>query len=151
MPFNNIDFEKYTTFICPKCGKKVLIKDARIIPIQTKSEHVDTKIKGRMVQRTYRDTFHAIRFCNECAKKKHKYSKIGLLIMFCFIPLSISIWVWTLPERGFGSFIGSLIFCEFICFLLYGFFSYLTEGSEVDLEHASKCNAIAERIGDKFF
>ena len=47
-------------FRCPSCRKQFNINDATIIPINTKSEHVGTKISGRVVTRTYRDTYHHV-------------------------------------------------------------------------------------------
>ena len=142
-----LDFKLYIpgeeSFICPSCGKKLKVKEAKVIPIQIESKHIETKVHGRMIERKYRDTYYNIRFCPSCAKRKRINTIICIIIFFIMIPLGIGIWSWCQPGRGFGSFLASFIVTEILCLMGAGLWSWATEGTEVNIDDDSKGNAIA--------
>jgi hypothetical protein len=52
---------------CPICHRECDTEDTVIIDIVTKSQHLNTKIRGRKVVRTYIDTHFYVRECKRCA------------------------------------------------------------------------------------
>lgn len=141
--FMNLHIPGTEPFICPDCGKKFKVNDAVIVKIQTESQHVSTEFHGRIVARKYRNIYYNIRFCSSCAKRRKNVSKIGLIIMFVIIPLVVGVWSLCKNEGGIGAFIGSILGTEFLCFVVYSIWTWLTMGSSIDIKYAAKCNAIA--------
>lgn len=77
--FDNIKLPP-TTFVCPYCGKEHNIAEAKIEKILASSKHVSTKISGRIVTRTYQDSYYNIRFCTKCYKRKKEQKQYCIVL-----------------------------------------------------------------------
>ena len=137
-------------FRCPICGKQYRIEEAVVIPINTKSEHVGTKISGRTVTRTYQDTYYHIRFCKSCAKKRiKKESLFTWSIMIIFIVLAILFFVinWNkiMGNGGIGNAIGLLFVLVIIglfVMAVIGWIKHFLFDKSIDISQAAKGNAL---------
>lgn len=132
------------TFVCPDCGQELKVDDAEVIKIQTSSKHIGTESHGRIIIRTYRETYYNIRFCKFCAKNRKITSKIGRIIMFIVIPLCFGVFLSIYdPDRGVVGFLVTILGAEFLCWIVYRIWKLITMGYSIDINHVAKCNALA--------
>ena len=75
-------------FKCLICNNEFNVDDAIISKEQIKSEHLNTKISGRIVTRTYLDTHYNIRYCQHCHIKKTLIFKVGMIIIWILLPVT---------------------------------------------------------------
>ena len=143
-------------FRCPSCRKQFNINDATVIPINTKSEHVGTKISGRVVTRTYSDTYYHVRFCKSCAKKRIKrqrtiiWSTISILVALLILYYIFN-WDKVMAHGGIGNAIGMLFvfaFLGLIVFAIVGWITHLLFDKTIDIEQAAKDNALKNPLFD---
>ena len=133
-----------TTFICPYCDKEHNIADAKTEKILASSKHVSTKISGRIVTRTYQDSYYNIRFCAKCYKRK----KMIKTILYCLI-LALSTLLYGSHYLGnlngsIWGFLGFLILLYFLILLVIGVLNWILDKTifDVDFENAANNNAI---------
>ena len=139
---------KESKFTCPICSKEYYVIDAVVENIVTKSEHVGTKVSGRRVTRTYRDTSYDVRFCSKCYKRKHNSHIVLRVIMFILLPTLYSINYFAnhgaVDFLGFLSFLGFLLMFFFLHALIYSLLVKFVDAVffSVDIEKAIRDNAI---------
>lgn len=146
----NDSFRRWSrTFVCPDCGQEIDVNEAEVIKIQTASKHIGTEFHGRIIVRTYRNTYYNVRFCKSCAKTRKLTSRVLRVIMFIIIPLCFGVVLSVCePDRGIGGFFGAILGAEFLCWLVYMIWKLITMGYSIDINHAARCNALAP--GDSF-
>ena len=143
-------------FRCPNCRKQFNINEASVIPVNTKSKHVGTKISGRTVTRTYQDTYYHIRFCPSCAKKRSKkisyLSRSVMIIYLLFVILYYFLnWEKLMANGGIGNVIGmvfAFLLLGLIVFAILGWIIHLVFDKTIDIEQAAKDNAIKNPFFD---
>ncbi len=133
-----------TTFRCPYCNKEHNIIDAKIEPILASSKYVSTKVSGRIVTRTYQDTYYNIRFCTKC----YKHKTMTKLILYCSI-LALSTILYGIHyfsnlDGSILGFLGFLILLYLLVLIGIGALNWLLDKTiyDVDLEYAANNNAI---------
>lgn len=88
------------TFNCPICDRESNINEASIEPVTTSSKHIGTKIRGRVVTRTYRDTYYNVRICPKCNKRKIKVDRIILGFVLIVLPTLYSIFYFVNSDNN---------------------------------------------------
>lgn len=133
-----------TTFICPYCGKEHNINDAKIEKILASSKHVSTKISGRIVTRTYQDSYYNIRFCTKCYKRKMRTKTILYSSIFVLSTILYGIHYFGNLDSSILGFLGFLVLLYFLVFLGVGVLNWILDKTiyNIDFEDAANNNAI---------
>ena len=131
------------TFKCPYCGKEHKISEAKIDLLIT-SKHIDTKISGRFVTRTYKDTYYKIRCCEKCLKSKNRIKISFYALIFIASTIFYSVSHSELLSESVGSFLGFMLLMYLLVFLGIGCLNWLLNKTvyDIDIEEARKNNAI---------
>ena len=136
-------------FKCPICNKEADTSTASIEKVITNSKHIGTKVRGRTVTQTYRETYYNVRFCSKCYKRKEKYNSILIVFVFLIIPILYSIYYFSgSSHNGVWNFIVLLFMLYFALLFVYGIINKIVEALffDVDIEKAIKDNAIEDRF-----
>lgn len=133
-----------TTFICPYCGKEHKIIDAKIEKILASSKHISTKISGRIVTRTYQDSYYNIRFCAKCYKRKMRTKTILYSSIFVLSTILYGIHYFGNLGGSVLVFLGFLILLYLLVLLGVGVLNWILDKTiyNVDFEDAANNNAI---------
>ena len=127
---------------CPICHRECNTEDTVIIDTVTKSQHLNTKIRGRKVVSTYMDTHYYVRECKRCAslQKWIKYIiNITIFVVFgilFFDPNDIGM---SILGGALMIFLVWLIFGNLLYFIIYKIFF------EPDIDYAYDHNALATK------
>lgn len=141
--FTNIKLPP-ATFICPYCGKEHNITDAKIDKILASSKHVSTKISGRIVTRTYQDSYYNIRFCAKCYKRKKRTKIILYSSILALFTILYGIHYFGNLDGSILGFLGFLVLLYFLVFLGIGLLNWILDKTiyDIDFEDAANNNAI---------
>lgn len=133
-----------TTFICPYCGKEHNITDAKVEKILASSKHVSTKISGRIVTRTYQDSYYKVRFCAKCYKRKKRTKTILYSSILALSTILYGIHYFRNLDGSILGFLGFLVLLYFLVLLGIGVLNWILDKTiyDVDFESAVKNNAI---------
>lgn len=133
-----------TTFKCPYCGEEYNITDAKVEKVLASSKHVSTKISGRIVTRTYVDSYYNVRFCPSCYKRKNITKKILYSSIFVIATILYAIHYFGNLGGSFGRFLGFLLLLYFLISLGVGALNWILDKTiyDVDFENTHKNNAI---------
>lgn len=138
-------------FLCPWCGHKHYISDAKIIKIVAGKDLIDTTYNINTKTETYVKTSYRIRFCAKCYVKNERQKKIFFtigkifVIIFCLL---ILIWAILTEEKlGFYGWVGVFagIFIIFAC--AFGCKESIEENffDTANIEKSFENNAIVRR------
>lgn len=136
-------------FICPWCGKKHSISDAKILSIVASKELIDTRRGFNSTTKTYAKTSYKIRFCEKCYNKNERNKRIFFTagkVIYVILGILLLYWCFTTEEKlGFTGWLGLIIFYGIIALCAIGLKESVIENmfDTANVEHAYKCNAIA--------
>lgn len=133
-----------TTFKCPYCGEEYNITDAKVEKVLASSKHVGTKISGRIVTRTYMESYYNVRFCPNCYKHKHRTKKILYSAIFLIATTLYAIHYFGKIGGSVWDFLGFLLLLYILISLGVGVLNWVLDKTiyDVDFENAHKNNAI---------
>ena len=133
---------------CPYCGEEHRIDDYVAVKKKIDSKQISTKISGKIVTRTYLDSYVNIRVCSKCSKKKKLVEGIVNVICFIIIPVIFSINYFVKKDASIQNFLGTILALYFIMLIIEAIVRLFIENSffNIDIEKAFNDNAIIESV-----
>ena len=135
-------------FICPWCGKKHLVSDAKIMKIVASKELIDTRHNYNTTTKTYAKTSYNVRFCDKCYKKNERNKVIFFTVgkvLYLAMGILLLYWGFTTDENlGFSGWFGLIAMYGIIALCALGLKENVVENifDTANVEHAYKCNAV---------